>query len=164
MGFPIRTSTDRRLIGTYPWLIAAFRVLHRFSLPRHPPLALCSLGSFLQRCSCSLWNSQGAAQRTPGPGLLPRRNRRSEGRNKPPDRGTHGVSGPRRRIRTHDKQRAGTQRSRGAELDSDHDLLAPPRTHDNIAPEGRHRDRPEQRVAPSKRNSKSPAVPAGTGP
>ncbi len=45
VGFPIRTSADRRLIGTSPRLIAAFRVLHRFSLPRHPPLTLYSLGS-----------------------------------------------------------------------------------------------------------------------
>ena len=42
-GFPIRTSTDRRLVGTSPWLIAASHVLHRLQAPRHPPLALCSL-------------------------------------------------------------------------------------------------------------------------
>src|SRR3954454_8468231 len=57
-GFPIRTSTDRSLVGSSPWLFAATHVLHRHQAPRHPPLALCSLEN--QRCSCSLWNSQGA--------------------------------------------------------------------------------------------------------
>ena len=42
-GFPIRTSTDRSLVGSSPWLIAASHVLHRLQAPRHPPLALCSL-------------------------------------------------------------------------------------------------------------------------
>src|SRR5687768_8195617 len=65
-GFPIRTSTDRSLVGSSPWLFAATHVLHRHQAPRHPPLALCSLEN--QRCSCSLWNSQGTgadSQRTP---------------------------------------------------------------------------------------------------
>jgi hypothetical protein len=43
-GFPIRRSTDRSLIGSSPWLFAAVHVLHRHLAPRHPPLALCSLG------------------------------------------------------------------------------------------------------------------------
>jgi hypothetical protein len=34
------------LVGIYPWLFAASRVLHRFLLARHPPLALRSLGFF----------------------------------------------------------------------------------------------------------------------
>src|SRR2546423_15467267 len=42
-GFPIRTSTDRSLVGSSPWLIAATHVLLRLQAPRHPPLALCSL-------------------------------------------------------------------------------------------------------------------------
>ena len=42
-GFPIRTSTDRSLVGSSPWLIAASHVLLRLQAPRHPPLALCSL-------------------------------------------------------------------------------------------------------------------------
>src|SRR5881227_1708013 len=42
-GFPIQTSTDRRLVGSSPWLIAATHVLLRLQAPRHPPLALCSL-------------------------------------------------------------------------------------------------------------------------
>jgi hypothetical protein len=48
-GFPIRTSTDRSLIGSSPWLIAAFHVLHRHQAPRHPPLALHSLEISLQK-------------------------------------------------------------------------------------------------------------------
>ncbi len=59
-GFPIRTSTDRSLIGSSPRLIAAFHVLHRHQAPRHPPLALCSLEINSKRCSCLLSNSQGA--------------------------------------------------------------------------------------------------------
>src|SRR3954454_18020861 len=42
-GFPIRTSTDRSLVGSSPWLFAATHVLHRHQAPRHPPLALRSL-------------------------------------------------------------------------------------------------------------------------
>ena len=48
-GFPIRRSTDRSLIGSSPWLIAAIHVLHRHLAPRHPPLALCSLKSHTPR-------------------------------------------------------------------------------------------------------------------
>jgi hypothetical protein len=44
LGCPIQKSTDRRLVGTSPWLIAASHVFHRFSSPRHPPLALNNLG------------------------------------------------------------------------------------------------------------------------
>jgi hypothetical protein len=42
-GFPIRTSSDQKLIGTYPRLIAAFHVLHRSTPPRHPLSALIRL-------------------------------------------------------------------------------------------------------------------------
>jgi hypothetical protein len=42
-GFPIRTSTDQRLVDSFPWLFAVAHVLHRFETPRHPPLALYSL-------------------------------------------------------------------------------------------------------------------------
>ena len=59
LGFPIRTSTDRRLVDTSPWLFAVAHVLHRFLAPRHPPLALCSLEE--QRCSCLLCSSQRAS-------------------------------------------------------------------------------------------------------
>ena len=43
LGFPIRTSTDQSSVGSSPWLIAASYVLHRFSMPRHPPCALINL-------------------------------------------------------------------------------------------------------------------------
>ena len=42
-GFPIRTSTDRSLVGGSPWLFAATHVLHRLLEPRHPPHTLSSL-------------------------------------------------------------------------------------------------------------------------
>src|SRR5205085_8820276 len=40
VGFPIRTSRDRRLVSTSPGLIAAAHVLRRLLAPRHPPCAL----------------------------------------------------------------------------------------------------------------------------
>lgn len=42
-GSPIRRSSDHRLLGTSPRLIAARHVLHRLRPPRHPPYALSSL-------------------------------------------------------------------------------------------------------------------------
>ena len=39
-GFPIRTSSDQRSIDNSPRLNAALHVLHRPSMPRHPPCAL----------------------------------------------------------------------------------------------------------------------------
>lgn len=39
-GFPIRTSSDPRSVGSSPRHIAASNVLHRLSMPRHPPCAL----------------------------------------------------------------------------------------------------------------------------
>ena len=42
-GFPIRKSPDQSLFSGSPKLIAAYHVLHRLPLPRHPPYALCSL-------------------------------------------------------------------------------------------------------------------------
>lgn len=43
LGSPIRKSTDQRLLSSFPWLIAAFYVLHRHLAPRHSPQALSSL-------------------------------------------------------------------------------------------------------------------------
>ena len=43
VGSPIRKSTGLGLLGASPWLIAAFRVLHLLSVPRHPPYALTNL-------------------------------------------------------------------------------------------------------------------------
>jgi hypothetical protein len=48
LGFPIRTSTYQRLVDSSTWLIAVTHVLHRFSTPRHPPLALTNLKTSLQ--------------------------------------------------------------------------------------------------------------------
>ena len=42
-GFPIRTPSDQCLFSGSPKIIAAYRVLHRLSAPRHPPFALSSL-------------------------------------------------------------------------------------------------------------------------
>src|SRR6201995_1772980 len=39
-GFPIRTSSDQRLVDSSPRHIAASHVLHRLLMPRHPPCAL----------------------------------------------------------------------------------------------------------------------------
>ena len=39
----IRKSTDIALTYSSPWLIAVSHVLHRLSVPRHSPCALCSL-------------------------------------------------------------------------------------------------------------------------
>src|SRR5216684_7942967 len=40
VGFPIRRSRGQRLVSVSPGLIAAAHVLHRLSVPRHPPCAL----------------------------------------------------------------------------------------------------------------------------
>ena len=40
LGFPIRTSSDPRSVGSSPRHIAASHVLHRLPVPRHPPCAL----------------------------------------------------------------------------------------------------------------------------
>src|SRR5690349_14352058 len=42
-GFPIRTSSDPRSVDSSPRHIAASHVLHRLSVPRHPPCALTHL-------------------------------------------------------------------------------------------------------------------------
>ena len=42
-GFPIRTSSDHRVLARSPRLIAGSYVLHRLLPPRHPPYALGSL-------------------------------------------------------------------------------------------------------------------------
>ena len=39
-GFPIQRSPDLRIFGSYPGLIAAYRVFLRLPMPRHPPSAL----------------------------------------------------------------------------------------------------------------------------
>ena len=54
MGCPIRKSRFQSLLDGSTWLIAAFHVLHRLSVPRHPPYALRSLNN----CSPLLENIQ----------------------------------------------------------------------------------------------------------
>src|SRR5215217_8849007 len=49
LGFPIRTSSDQRLVGNSPTLFAATHVLHRLLAPRHPPHALSSLLTQISR-------------------------------------------------------------------------------------------------------------------
>ena len=46
LGFPIRTSSDRRVLARSPKLFAGSCVLHRLLLPRHPP---CALPYFISR-------------------------------------------------------------------------------------------------------------------
>ena len=40
VGFPIRKSSDQRMVSSFPRLIAAAHVLHRLLAPRHSPCAL----------------------------------------------------------------------------------------------------------------------------
>ena len=42
VGFPHSDSHGSRLFSSSPWLFVALHVLRRLSVPRHPPLALCS--------------------------------------------------------------------------------------------------------------------------
>ena len=60
-GCPIQRFRGRRIFGFYPRLIAAYHVFLRLLTPRHPPVALKNLFSFL----LSLFN----CQRTPLCGL-----------------------------------------------------------------------------------------------
>jgi hypothetical protein len=63
VGFPIRKSSDQRMVSSFPRLIAAAHVLHRLLAPRHPPCALvllirkntfyCRYGVFKVRVSSS---------------------------------------------------------------------------------------------------------------
>ena len=49
-GFPIRKSPDQRLFASSPELIAGYHVLHRLSMPRHPPYTLSSLTISINDC------------------------------------------------------------------------------------------------------------------
>jgi hypothetical protein len=53
-GFPIRKSTDQRLVTGFPWLIAGSHVLRRLSMPRHPPYTLSSLITFIDHRHSSI--------------------------------------------------------------------------------------------------------------
>jgi hypothetical protein len=60
VGFPIRKSSDQRLISSSPRLIAAVHVLHRLQVPRHPPCALIHLICVSREHHKPLWSFQGA--------------------------------------------------------------------------------------------------------
>ena len=50
MGFPHSEISGSKCVGNSPELIAAYHVLHRLSVPRHPPNALVVLDlTFCQR-------------------------------------------------------------------------------------------------------------------
>lgn len=53
-GFPHSDSFGSRLFSSSPKLIAALHVLRRLSMPRHPPLALCSF-TYLYMSSFDLY-------------------------------------------------------------------------------------------------------------
>ena len=50
-GFPHSEIRGSKLIRSSPRLIAAYHVLHRLCMPRHPPIALISLDR--SHCQCS---------------------------------------------------------------------------------------------------------------
>ena len=49
-GCPIRKSPDQSLFDSSPGHIAAYHVLHRLSIPRHPPCTLSSLITLITDC------------------------------------------------------------------------------------------------------------------
>ena len=59
----IRISTDLALTYSSPWLFAVSHVLHRLSVPRHSPCALCSLTIFLIISVSNFWSIPTFAQR-----------------------------------------------------------------------------------------------------
>src|ERR1019366_5945926 len=80
-GFPIRTSTDRSLVGSSPWLIAASRVLLRLQAPRHPPLTLYNLENIDARARYGILKVRTAhCSRPPKPQNRPTTGREQRGR------------------------------------------------------------------------------------
>ena len=53
----IRGSRDQRLFDSSPGLIAVFHALHRLSTPRHPPYALSSLATWIERSRNCLYGT-----------------------------------------------------------------------------------------------------------
>jgi hypothetical protein len=51
-GFPHSEIRGSKVVRTSPRLIAAYHVLHRLLVPRHPPNALKTLDRFHDRCPC----------------------------------------------------------------------------------------------------------------
>ena len=52
-GFPHSEIHGSKRIRSSPWLIAAYHVLHRLCMPRHPPNALTTLDRSHCQCPCS---------------------------------------------------------------------------------------------------------------
>lgn len=71
LGFPIRTSSDQRSVGSSPRHIAASNVLHRLPVPRHPPCALKHLQHKNQKMSfkrnCTSTHTNATETRRPQP-------------------------------------------------------------------------------------------------
>lgn len=96
-GFPIRTSSDPRSVDSSPRHIAASHVLHRLSMPRHPPCALTHLQTQKPR------NKKLQKQTTPanGPCLLDARNHYPQNKHHtPPPRWSDNNPPPTRGITT----------------------------------------------------------------
>lgn len=71
LGFPIRTPSDQRSVGSSPRHIAASNVLHRLPVPRHPPCALKHLQHKNQKMSfkrnCTSTHTNATETRRPQP-------------------------------------------------------------------------------------------------
>ena len=65
LGFPIRTPSDHSSFGSSPRLIAAYYVLHRLLVPRHPPYATITWPLQITRCSRTLFTSQNTNHEHP---------------------------------------------------------------------------------------------------
>ena len=64
-GFPIRTSSDQRSVGNSPRHNAASHVLHRLSMPRHPPCALNEQTQKLVRATHTKSHKKNRKKHTP---------------------------------------------------------------------------------------------------
>jgi hypothetical protein len=65
VGFPIRKSSDQRMVSSFPRLIAAAHVLHRLLAPRHPPCALSLLTGKNTLCVAAMEFSRCTWARVP---------------------------------------------------------------------------------------------------
>src|SRR5438309_5482907 len=70
VSFLIRKSRDRRMVSSSPGLIAAAHVLHRLSVPRHPPCALVLLIRRTTGIDVAMEFSRSAPSRAPSPSQL----------------------------------------------------------------------------------------------
>lgn len=73
LGFPIRTPSDQRSVGSSPRHIAASNVLHRPLMPRHPPCALKHLRTKPienKNQNCTSTHKNATPTRRPAPHIL----------------------------------------------------------------------------------------------